>query len=532
MPEIQVILGPPGTGKTTTIMNRIDALLASGVPANEIGFYSFTKAACREAKDRAADRFNLDPDGPELDNFRTIHSQAFRFVGRGRGTVMIDRHWKQFSEWSRCQFSETDMMGGEGLFLPVLVTDGDKLRHIWDLVRLCRCSPAKAMLRVTGIENVSESDVLEFARKLDEFKQQEKLIEFVDMLTLAAGMPNKLAVRYAFFDESQDNCQLQWDLLRHWAIANDRCQEVTIAGDDDQAIYTFAGAEPDNLIAAARQHPTRQLEQSHRIPASVHGMASRIIRQNRNRIDKVYRPRAEAGELLLTSEPGDHLDAHGGSVLAIVRNNMFAKRYYAECMARGIRFTAEVGTAAPLQSEADREAFGCVAAWRSGRAARAPHFARLLKVVPAKDGDTVLRPHGALARAERNETNVTPERAISEFGLTELVTRVRGRDPFGDFKLLERPERDYLGRILGRDPFLTKPSVVTLTNIHKSKGREADTVLINSDVAGATHREIASGSEGENRAAYVAATRARKRLVVVRPETHRSYDYERHMGNR
>ena len=54
------VFGPPGTGKTTTLLNMVDRALADGVEPSRIAFLAFTKAAANEAKERAAARFNLN----------------------------------------------------------------------------------------------------------------------------------------------------------------------------------------------------------------------------------------------------------------------------------------------------------------------------------------------------------------------------------------------------------------------------------------------------------------------------------------
>ena len=74
--------------------------------------------------------------------------------------------------------------------------------------------------------------------------------------------------------------------------------DAFIAGDDDQAIYKWAGADVDSFIALEGQY--LPLTQSYRIPAKVHGLAMGIINKIRNRIDKTWQPRVSQGTLQKT----------------------------------------------------------------------------------------------------------------------------------------------------------------------------------------------------------------------------------------
>ena len=68
-----IILGPPGTGKTTTLLNLVDQFIQQGIRPKQIGYFSFTRKAAREAATRAAEKFGLDAE-KDLENFRTLHS--------------------------------------------------------------------------------------------------------------------------------------------------------------------------------------------------------------------------------------------------------------------------------------------------------------------------------------------------------------------------------------------------------------------------------------------------------------------------
>ena len=57
-----VILGSPGTGKTTTLLNKLETEIESGIKPNTIGFVSFTKRAIREARERTIDKFDINDE--------------------------------------------------------------------------------------------------------------------------------------------------------------------------------------------------------------------------------------------------------------------------------------------------------------------------------------------------------------------------------------------------------------------------------------------------------------------------------------
>ena len=73
-----IVLGPPGTGKTTTQLNKVDDYLKQTDP-DKVGYFAFTQKAAYEARDRAMEKFNYTED--DLPYFRTLHSFCFNILG-------------------------------------------------------------------------------------------------------------------------------------------------------------------------------------------------------------------------------------------------------------------------------------------------------------------------------------------------------------------------------------------------------------------------------------------------------------------
>ena len=92
----QVILGPPGTGKTSTLLGLIEDELERGTDPTRIGFFTFTKKALNEGKQRAMEKFDLSQK--DLPFFRTLHSLAFRQLGLSKESVMDLKDIKELNE--------------------------------------------------------------------------------------------------------------------------------------------------------------------------------------------------------------------------------------------------------------------------------------------------------------------------------------------------------------------------------------------------------------------------------------------------
>ena len=130
MATTRVVIGVAGAGKTGMAIDIVEQALRDGVKWHEIGFFSFSRAACAEAAERASKLCGVEPDKLQHDGFfRTLHSAALRMIGVD-AKVLIDPSKKKdqdwFDEYLGCQ------RGGERGTLAALI--GDELDE-WDVAR-------------------------------------------------------------------------------------------------------------------------------------------------------------------------------------------------------------------------------------------------------------------------------------------------------------------------------------------------------------------------------------------------------------
>lgn len=272
------IYGPPGTGKTTALLNKVDEALSNGVDPTHIGYFAFTRQAANEAVERACARFHLDKS--QLPWFRTLHSFALRLSGIRQEQVMQPEHYKEVGIALGFNLDvEGSSLSGEDAF--DLNKSSSPIVNLMNLARL-----RKIDLRQQYDESeISESwnTVKYVATALQEYKNRYQLFDFTDMLEVFVNESAQFCPRLAvtFVDEAQDLSPLQWDVAH---VLEQNSERIYAAGDDDQAIYRWAGADVEHFINLNGGYEV--LEQSYRVPASVHPMAERVVHRIKRRVPK------------------------------------------------------------------------------------------------------------------------------------------------------------------------------------------------------------------------------------------------------
>ena len=131
-----------------------------------------------------------------------------------------------------------------------------------------------------------------FANELESYKKQYGLIDFNDMITQFIKSDTCPKLDTVFIDEAQDLSRMQWNMA---AVLMSNSNDSFIAGDDDQAIFRWAGADVDSFIT--QKGKFLNLTQSYRVPRVVHDVAMGIVGRISNRLRKEWEPKTHLGML-------------------------------------------------------------------------------------------------------------------------------------------------------------------------------------------------------------------------------------------
>ena len=296
-----IVIGPPGTGKTTFLKNKVDKLInEEGVQPNEIAYLSFTVKAAEEIRDRVTkEEWSEDELKKIYPYFCTLHSLAYKRLQLQQSDIMDQSDYDDLSRNTGRVFVNKMKKGnGVDISMPTAKSeyqdlinlayakypdDEDRLNKIFRTVKL----------NDYGARNTIEQMDLD----LKNFKRDREKLEYVDYFNNFLERRNPPKLKYLFVDEAQDLSKHQWQVI-------DMIQEVArpietyVAGDDDQAIFRWAGADIEHFIAMATNGDNNiiPLTQSYRIPKSVHTLATNLAQSISIRIPKQYAPRDEEGE--------------------------------------------------------------------------------------------------------------------------------------------------------------------------------------------------------------------------------------------
>jgi len=490
--RIEKVFGPPGTGKTSYLLNVVEQELAHNVPSHLIGYFSFTRKAANEAKERAVRKFpHLNPD-IDFPWFRTLHSLAYRCLGIGIKDMMSPQDYKDFALSAGLEFAVEQ---GDEEF--AVQTDHPVLNEI-NIARI-RGEDLRTYYNhsAMGIE-WHHFEYIE--RCYRHYKESKSLLDFTDLLERLVEQPHRLPRLTALIiDEAQDLSRLQWDLVN---LLIERSERVFVAGDDDQCVYNWAGADVESFLSLPGA--VKVLDQSYRIPAKVHDLANRVVRRIRKRQPKTWSPRDYPGEVQYYNDYTD-VDITQGEWLILSATNYLLNGMYGWLRAQGILFERNG------QKSISDNILSAVLGWEALRKGKEVPFSVVKQIYKYLGSDFIARGYKTLARADQNALYSLASLTTAH-GLQTDVIWHEALTKIGEDK------RDYIIALLRRKTSLRGEAHVKLSTIHGAKGGEADNVLILMDLSAKFAKEYDRNADDIHRLLYVGITRTRKSLHIVLPK--------------
>jgi len=491
-----IILGPPGTGKTTTLLNLVDEFIKDGVRPKQIGYFSFTKKAATEAATRAADKFGLDIEN-DLTFFRTLHSYAFNQLGVTKEKMMGPAEYKEFGIKCGIPIKTAKFSTDDGTFN----SDNEYLTII-NTARVKRMDLLEYYDSRQNILDIERNTLFLLAEELEKFKKEKGLKDFTDLLEDFLEKETTKKFEVLFIDEAQDLSLLQWDMVRKiWENAN----KTYIAGDDDQAIFKWAGADVDHFIALKEEvDDIKTLDQSYRIPGGpIHELSQKIINKIQNRFDKSYKPRDEIGILKRYSDI-TQVNMSEGNWLILSSANHFLEDAKDLCEIQGWYYQYRGINSVPLKLLL---ALNNWEAWRKGA-----HLNHLeIKNIYEYLGSNVL-PGFKKGKTLHSEEKYTLQKCKENHGL--LTDKVW----FEAFEGLDPITETYIRNMRANGEKINKNPRIIMSTIHGAKGGEADKVLLMQDLTNAALETFSHDPDELHRLFYTGATRAKRELHVLDPK--------------
>ena len=563
------LFGGPGSGKTTALLDRVDEMLDDGVDVDDILVVSYTRAAAAEVRERLGERLDRSPKSLRS-NVCTMHAKAYELLNLSRGDVVGETHKEAFCEdygiefedenkSSRRRSARSTTLGNKIIATSQWLqrTERDVAEWYdvpfkWDEEEV-RLPPEIDDNAQTGNKYTptwpsddDRLDIPEAIRAWRSYKGDEGVVGFADMLERVKQRSLVPSVDHLVIDEFQDITTLQYGVYDEW---KPHVESVLIAGDDDQVVYAWQGADP-NLLLDEDVDDDVVLPNSYRLPSRILNVVNTQISHIEKRQDKDLKPRKEGGSVEAVPSPSmldlvrnvrmtvDQDD--DGSVMCLFRARYQMFQFMDEFIGEGIPFTAL--TDQRMWTDRLQGYVDAIEALDEGEPIDGLQARRLGEML----ADSAF---GTGERDDYFDAFEALEDAEGVEDLTDLEVAPEFVDEHAPFAPGPRSAADMLTRVsnfqersvdayFSGDYRGTDPNRVRVGTIHSAKGREADHVFVATDLTEKVVEQMAASVEdpeavpgeeaftkrsdpiptmtdNERRVFYVGMSRARERLVLL-----------------
>ncbi|MEH6947564.1 ATP-dependent helicase [Bacillus sp. JJ634] len=359
-----LVLSGAGSGKTRVLTVRTAyMLIEQQIDPRSIMLVTFTAKSAKEMQQRLLTYPNMSPSLVSQIVSGTFHSIFYKILlfhepQKWRRDLLLKWDWEKEKilkqagrelELDDKEFAYDQALGQIGLWKNSLVFPRD-----------------------VRAEDDWEKSCLFLYQKYEEYKAQNGYYDFDDMLVgcyqFLQNHPDLLLkyqqrFRYFLIDEFQDINKIQYELIKILSVLE---KNVFVVGDDDQAIYSFRGSDPQYILNFAHDFPgtkTIKLTENYRSSHEIVSTANRIISRNQKRLSKTMHAQHNNGAAPILFYPYDE-EAEATMILTDIQEKLakgarpsdFAILYRTHSMSRAI-FERLAASNIPFIIERDAESF-------------------------------------------------------------------------------------------------------------------------------------------------------------------------------
>ena len=324
-----LVLAGAGSGKTRVIINKIAHLIGKcGYLPKQIAAVTFTNKAAREMKERVAQSIGKKSSKGLI--VSTFHTLGFDIIKREYKHLGFKANMTLFDEYDQMALLKeltTDLLQEDKELLRTLINRISNWKN--DLY-----SPQQAMALARDKQEQT------FAHCYDRYNKQLRAynaLDFDDLIMLPTLLFKQNEevrskwqekIRYLLVDEYQDTNTSQYELIK--LLVGDRAR-FTVVGDDDQSIYSWRGARPQNMVRLRDDFPALRvikLEQNYRSSQRILHCANILIDNNDHVFDKKLFSNLGEGEKLQIIEAKNEEHEAERVVGELIAHRFIAKTHY------------------------------------------------------------------------------------------------------------------------------------------------------------------------------------------------------------
>ena len=460
------IYGPPGTGKTFRLIRRVNAYVRTGTPYHKIGYFAFTKKAAKEARER------IGVDEKQVPYFQTLHAFCFHLLNLNESDIMQPHHYEALGKKLNIRVNFNDKYNEEQTHF--LTCNNPYFQMIQRSINKDISLREEFNLNEHDRKDIDSWDTLKHIHiNLQEYKTKMHLLDFNDLVKKVVNSKKFPKLKAIFIDEAQDLSPLQWQL---YDKLKENCDDIYLAGDDDQAIFAWAGADVNRFIKEPANE--RVLRYSRRVSRAVQEQSQIAVSKIAGiRKHKEYLPRAQEGFASHINNLGQ-IDLTKGKWLILTRTKSNLLDIMKELKSKNIYYQSNKGKSFNVGIY-----------------------------------------NGAMAYTKWIREGKLEEKEINDVREYIPSGNWNPEKNWYDIFVADQKEILYIRNIISGGEILSENARVWVSTIHAAKGGEEDNVILSLHQGSKVQKSIRLSidkQDEEHRVWYVGITRARNNLYKLK----------------